>query len=364
MTKTKDPLVSICCITYNHENYIRDAIEGFLMQKADFPFEIVIHDDASTDATADIIREYERKHPDIIKPIYQTENQYSKGGRATLLTFKAAKGKYLALCEGDDYWIDPLKLQKQITGMEKYPECYISFHPAIKRFVDGSRDNKIVGLYSNKTTIVPVEDIILSKWGYIPTASIILNRSVVSRIFSFFDLAKDAPVGDYYIRVLGAENGGALYLNDIMSVYRYMVPGSFSERMKNSSSDEEALWYRRTIISLAKLNTFTDSKYSKLLDIRKKRNYSGVVRSLRIDINTKKNIIGEDMDKIDVKDRILWNTIFKHPSIMTIIKHPPLLKILRSMHQLAEQILNYKNRHYLKNQDSLEKTRGRDTPGN
>ena len=364
MTKTKDPLVSICCITYNHENYIRDAIEGFLMQKADFPFEIVIHDDASTDATADIIREYERKHPDIIKPIYQTENQYSKGGHATLLTFKAAKGKYLALCEGDDYWIDPLKLQKQITGMEKYPECCISFHPAVKRFVDGSGDDEMVGLYSNKTTIIPVEDIILSRWGHIPTASIILNRSVVPRIFSFFNLAKDAPVGDYYIRVLGAENGGALYLNDIMSVYRYMVPGSFSKRMSKSSSDEEALWYRRTIISLAKLNTFTDSKYSKLLDIRKKRNYSGVVRSLRIDINTKKNIIGEDMDKIDVKDRILWNTIFKHPFIIAIIMHPPILKILRSVHQLAEQILNYKNRPHLKNQDPLEKARGCDIPGN
>jgi glycosyltransferase involved in cell wall biosynthesis len=103
------------------------------MQKTDFPFEIIIHDDASTDATADIIREYERKYPDIIRPIYQTENQYSKGQNAVLFTFKAAKGNYIALCEGDDYWIDPLKLQKQITEMEKHPECYMSFHPGIER---------------------------------------------------------------------------------------------------------------------------------------------------------------------------------------------------------------------------------------
>ena len=95
MTKTKDPLVSICCITYNHENYIRDAIDGFLMQETDFPFEIIIHDDDSTDATADIIREYEKKYPDVIKPIYQTENQYSKGEKVTLFTLKAARGKSL-----------------------------------------------------------------------------------------------------------------------------------------------------------------------------------------------------------------------------------------------------------------------------
>ncbi len=361
MTKTEDPLVSICCITYNHENYIRDAIEGFLMQKTDFPFEIIIHDDASTDATANIIREYEEEYPDIIKPIYQTENQYSKGKRATLFTFRAARGKYLALCEGDDYWIDPLKLQKQIIEMEKHPECYISFHPAIKRWVDGSRDDRMLGLYSDKTTIVPVEVVILSWDVFMPTASIVLNRSVVSRIVSFFDLASDAPVGDYYIRVLGAENGGALYLSDIMSVYRYGTPGSFTERKSKENSDEIGLWYRRCVSAQAKLNTFTDNKYSELFDHRRKRYYSGVIRSLRLDANTKKEIIGEYINKIDVKDRILWNAVFKHPSIMAIIKLPPVMKILRSSRQLVKQILSHRDRQLPRSQDSLEKNPGRDT---
>lgn len=167
MAKTKDPLVSICCITYNHENYIRDAIEGFLMQETDFPFEIIIHDDASTDATADIIREYERKYPDIIKPIYQTENQYSKGEKVTLFTLKAARGKYIALCEGDDYWIDPLKLQKQINEMEKRPECYISFHPAIRRWIDGSREDRLLGLHSDKIMVFSIDEVILGGgWVY------------------------------------------------------------------------------------------------------------------------------------------------------------------------------------------------------
>lgn len=114
------PIVSIQCITYNHENYIRDAIEGFLMQKTTFPVEILIHDDASNDSTSDIIRVYESRFPNLIKPIYQTENQYSKKrGLISKIQNDRSKGKYIAKCEGDDYWIDPLKLQKQVTFLEE-----------------------------------------------------------------------------------------------------------------------------------------------------------------------------------------------------------------------------------------------------
>lgn len=119
------PLVSICCITYNHAPYIRQCLEGFLMQKTSFPFEIIINDDCSTDGTTDIIREYERKYPDFIKPIYHIDNQYQKGVRGMFATFcfPKAQGKYIALCEGDDYWIDPLKLQKQVDYLESYDDC-------------------------------------------------------------------------------------------------------------------------------------------------------------------------------------------------------------------------------------------------
>ena len=110
MENQEEIKVSICCITYNHEDYIADAIESFLMQETDFKYEILIHDDASTDKTADIIRSYELKYPEIIKPIYQTVNQYSKNTKILpTFLYPKAKGKYIALCEGDDYWIDPLK---------------------------------------------------------------------------------------------------------------------------------------------------------------------------------------------------------------------------------------------------------------
>jgi len=126
-----EPLVSICCATFNHGNYIRETLEGFMMQKTSFPFEILIHDDASTDETSNIIKEFELRHPSIIKPIYQIENQHSKGVSISVtFNFPRTKGKYIAMCEGDDYWTDPKKLQKQIDFLEANDDYVITYHNA------------------------------------------------------------------------------------------------------------------------------------------------------------------------------------------------------------------------------------------
>ena len=119
------PLLSVNVTTYNHSQFIRQCLDGIMMQKTTFPFEVLIHDDASTDGTADIIREYETLYPDIIKPIYQTENRFSRGLSISNLQYSRVKGKYVALCEGDDYWIDPLKLQKQVDFLENNPDYTI-----------------------------------------------------------------------------------------------------------------------------------------------------------------------------------------------------------------------------------------------
>lgn len=120
----KPPLVSICCITYNQKSYIRKAMESFLMQRTNFPFEIIIHDDASSDGTAEIIKEYQGMFPDIIYPIFQNENQYKHYSLNLQFkyVFPKTNGKYIAICEGDDYWIDPLKLQKQVDFLENNSE--------------------------------------------------------------------------------------------------------------------------------------------------------------------------------------------------------------------------------------------------
>ena len=117
-------LVTVRCTAYNQVPYIRQCLEGFVIQRTNFRYEVIVHDDASTDGTADVIREYAQKYPDIIKPIIEKENQYSKGGFSLInkiMSNNFSYGKYIADCEGDDYWIDPLKLQKQVDVLEKNP---------------------------------------------------------------------------------------------------------------------------------------------------------------------------------------------------------------------------------------------------
>ena len=129
-----NPLVSICCTTFNHERFIRDCFDGFLKQQTNFKFEILVYDDCSTDNTKKIIEEYTAQFPELFFPIYQTENQYSKGVRGIMprFNFKRARGKYIATCEGDDYWTDPLKLQKQIYFLENNEDFVLTGHDAKK----------------------------------------------------------------------------------------------------------------------------------------------------------------------------------------------------------------------------------------
>lgn len=126
--KEKDPLVTIKCLAYNHQLFIEQAMDGFLSQITNFAFEIIVHDDASTDGTSQIIRQYEQQFPDIVKPIYQTENQYSKHTHAiSKIIHQNTRGRYIALCDGDDYWIDEKKLQKQMDCMLKHSDCGLCF---------------------------------------------------------------------------------------------------------------------------------------------------------------------------------------------------------------------------------------------
>lgn len=122
------PVISIICTTYNHERYIDSAIRGFLSQDTEFPFEILIHDDASTDGTQAVIRKWEALYPQIIKPVYQTENQFSKGVRPFELLLARARGEFVATCEGDDFWVDGSKLQRQVAFLKHNPDFSCSAH--------------------------------------------------------------------------------------------------------------------------------------------------------------------------------------------------------------------------------------------
>lgn len=211
MNKTY-PLVSICCITYNHEKYIRDAIEGFLMQKTSFTFEIIIHDDASTDSTAKIVEEYANEHPELIIPIYQTVNQYSQGIKPwPNFVFPIARGKYIALCEGDDYWTDPLKLQKQVDFLEENEEYSLCFHNATAvNEEDKTLNNPFREIEAREYT----GDEILKEWT-IPTASVVFRKEANKQVHH-----PDFLFGDIILFLSLAENGKIWGMKENMSVYR------------------------------------------------------------------------------------------------------------------------------------------------
>ncbi len=253
--------VSVICYAYNHEKYIRDALEGFVSQKTDFLYEVIIHDDASTDSTAMIIREYEKKYPQIIKPIYQTINQYSQGiSISEEYVYPKVRGEYVALCEGDDYWTDQYKLQKQFTAMEAHPEVDICAH-ATDVFNErlGKKTHTISPRNSNE--IIPAEDVILGGGGFVATCSLFFRREICLKSPGF---RLYLPI-DYTTQIYGALRGGLLYLDDRMSVYRFLSSHSWSSKMHQDFSKMKR--FNEQLIEMYRLlNEYTDGSYHEVIN--------------------------------------------------------------------------------------------------
>ena len=233
------PMVSISCITYNHAPYIRECLDGFMMQKTNFAFEVLIHDDASTDGTADIIREYEAKYPDIIKPIYQTENQYSKGiSPSASFNFPRAKGKYIALCEGDDYWTDPLKLQKQVDFLESHPDYVMCSH-RFKQYIQDEH-RFIKDWYTDKYNYIDYDwnSFVKFEYWYAQTLSILFRRKALDlSLYAKYKIQRDLIL----IYNLLKSGKGCLF-SDVMAVYRKHSTGIWTGNnlAQNRTSDIKA----------------------------------------------------------------------------------------------------------------------------
>lgn len=220
--------VVIKCITYNHEPYIRQCLDGFVMQKTNFQFVAIVHDDCSLDRTTDVIHEYEKKYPNIIIPIYETENQYHKGTLGQIMNdaVTASGAEYVALCEGDDYWTDPYKLQKQVDFLDTHPEYVICAHNAYQHF-----SNNLWKLFVNPN--YREHDICLSemlaKW-HTPTASLIYRKDVLDKV----PATKSYPNGDYYLMLRLLSQGKFYYDPSVMSVYRMHNDSVSAEMNRNT----------------------------------------------------------------------------------------------------------------------------------
>lgn len=270
MERSNDILVSVCCITYNQVFYIRQCLDGFLMQKTNFKFEVIIHDDCSTDGTTDVIREYVEKYPDLIKPIFQERNQYQNGCKRILATFvyPKAQGKYIALCEGDDYWIDPLKLQKQVDFMENNQNCSLVYNRT-KRY----SERKKIFLSDNdnyeQSQYVRAKDIIEEGGLFVSTCSMLYLKSVIENYPQF---CIKCHVGDYPLAIMCAMKGDVYYLNEAMSVYR--VDNSNSWVGKQQSEKKMSLSRLNGIVSEVRMLQGFKTLYPQYSDSFNNRIYS------------------------------------------------------------------------------------------
>ena len=216
----REILVSVCTLTYNHEAYLRDTLEGILMQKVDFPMEILVNDDASTDGTRAILREYAEKYPDLIRPFYQDVNLYSQGKDLCLeVLYPAARGKYIALCEGDDYWTDPDKLQLQVDFLEAHPEYTACVHDTLVRYCSGERADYRL-LHRGQDCDVRFEDVLFGMSHAFHTSSIVAKKAVIAHPADFFYVGLAHGFGDHPDGLWMITNGPIRYLDRCMSVYR------------------------------------------------------------------------------------------------------------------------------------------------
>jgi len=216
------PLLSICCTVYNHEKFVAETLEGFLLQKTNFPIEIIIHDDASEDNSQEILKKY-AKIDSRIKLILQEENQYSKKNKPfPNFCFPAAKGKYIALCEGDDYWVDSLKIQKQVDFLEANPLYGICFHDVMvyDETIKEMRKDDIVSSLKNEFDIND-----LARGNMMHTPSVVLRND-----FVLPSTISNIPIGDWPLYLFQIGNRKIKKIEGEMAVYRVHENGVWSSK--------------------------------------------------------------------------------------------------------------------------------------
>ena len=272
--------VSVLCMTFNHGQYIKRALDSFIAQKTDFLFEIIVHD---ADYTTEILKEYELKYQTLIKVIFQKENQYSKGIniiREKLLP--SARGKYIAFCEGDDYWSDEYKLQKQYNYMEENPGCSICLHNTVRHDINGEKRDSL--FHSWKRLHILDDKEIFFGWK-VHTSSYFMRKE-------FTNIRKEIAgywFGDYVYLTWAANFGSAAALPDIMSVYNCNVPAGVTSAKNNLEINSRIKRNRERAEYLALYNDLTGGKYESVIyrRIREIEFYSDALKDIVTIKNTR-----------------------------------------------------------------------------
>lgn len=298
------PKVSVVSVTYNHEAYIREALDGFVAQKADFPIEVIVADDASTDATPAIIQEYADRYPDLIRPILRPENIGIHANFAQ--TLSAARGEYLALCEGDDFWTDPQKVTKQASFLDLHPEVSVCFHPVLVIHDDETPDSVFPPLLRRRNLSM----------GALLAGNFIQTNSVMYRRRDDYHLPRDIMPIDWYLHVLHALDGEIAMLPETMAVYRRHSQGIWYDADRNRQKFWETRGRGMAATVEAMLDLFPDN-----------REYEQIIGRVA-------DIIFAEMARVpgDAGRAVLLESIANHPRLAMLSfqhrwNHTPLRRI-------------------------------------
>ena len=292
-------MVSVLCITYNQKKYISDALNSFVNQKTTFKYEILVNDDCSTDGTKEIVEKYAKDYPNLVKPIFHEENQYSKGFSPIRdFLIPAAKGKYIAICEGDDYWICDNKLQLQYDYMESHPKCYLCVHDTF--LVD--KDKNVIGKVNTSRcgNEISLKDVLVEGGDFIATSSVfakLLDNKYIPKYFDILTL-------DYTWQIFFASCGNYTYcFEEPMSVYRQGAEGAWSSlcqkdfeaykvreknllekkiRMREAFNKENNDIYKDFVEEADTYDTIKCAICTKDFDVLKQKKYKEYIRKLGI----------------------------------------------------------------------------------
>jgi len=319
--RTVNPVISITCVVFNHEKFIEDTLDGFLSQNTSYSFEVLIHDDLSTDNTILIIEKYRKKFPNIIKPLYQEINQYSRGYNPLAILFSEVKGEYMAHCDGDDYWTDEKKLQIQITEMKKYPKLNMSFHYASGLFA--KKRCNTYGKQADENRVFTTQEVILGGGEFCTTSSLIFRSRLLKKIPKWF---YKTLVGDYPIQVLGAASGeGALYINRDMCIYRVGELNSWTSALKETKNSYAQLCLANRFLN--NLNKTLEKRYNtEFAKVIADKNFAFLCK-ISFSIEYREKLYREFEHTLTAKQKFIWRFVFSKVRFIVNLPSPKNMKL-------------------------------------
>lgn len=295
-------LVSVIIQTFNHEKYISQAIEGVLAQQTDFPYEVIIAEDCSTDKTREIVFAYQCRFPETIRVITSQQNVGAR--QNSVRAINAAKGKYIAYCEGDDYWRDPLKLKKQVAVMKSDELITMCFHAVMYEYEIASKKNKIVH-YNRGNRYFSIEDVIVDGGRFYKTVTAMIKRSIFKNMPEWYI---QSPVGDVAMSLLAAINGRIYYFDEAMAVYRVGVPGSWTQR---SSANPEFIIRNIEELSIMrnKFDEYTNYSYHKYILRRNRMTIKVMLLGGNLPTKEFKQLLDFYYDELAIPDRFVLSAV-------------------------------------------------------